>query len=127
MSLAHTFSELAEQLNEAVAAVETQSISAEEAATLLPLFSSLQRHVDTFVSFAEARTESSNVHFLDQRSRAVERIDNAIQDEEAVYSAAEFAMVSGDNYTGGEIITSTWEDGRHFEWVGSQCVVSSES
>ena len=37
MSLAQTFSELAEQLDDAVAAIETQSLSADEAARLLPL------------------------------------------------------------------------------------------
>jgi hypothetical protein len=124
MSLAPTFSELAEQLDEAVAAVDPRTLSAEEAATLLPLFTSLQRHLDTFVSFAEARVEADNVHFLDQRPRVAEMISNVVEAEEAVYSAAEFAMVSGDYYAPGEVVRSTWDDGTEFQWVGSQCIVN---
>jgi hypothetical protein len=124
MSLTQSLSELAGNLDEAVAKVETQTISAQEAATLLPLFTSLQRHINTFVSFTEARAEADNVHFLDQRSNAAQRISNAAQVEESATAVAEFAMVSGDYY-GGEIVTSTWDDGRHFEWVGSQCIVSN--
>jgi hypothetical protein len=123
MSLAPTFLDLAEQLDEAVAAVDPQSITAEEAAELLPLFTSLQRHLDTFVSFTEARAEADNIRFLDQRPRAAEQISHAVEAEEAVYSAAQFAMVSGDNFSGGEVV-STWDDGRQFQWVGSQCIVS---
>jgi hypothetical protein len=124
MSLAPSFSELAEQLDEAVAAVDHQSLTAEEAAKLLPAFSSLQRHLDTFVSFAEARIEADNVRFLDQRPRPAEVISQAVEAEEAVYSAAEFAMVSGDYYGANDVVRSTWDDGTEFEWVGSQCIVN---
>lgn len=127
MSLAQTFTELAEQLDVAVAAADPNAFTAEEAATLLPLFTSLQRHLDTFVSFAEARTEADNVHFLDQRPRIADPIQNSAASEEAAFSVAEFAMVSGDNYGPGEVVTTRWDDGRQFQWVGSQCIVSGNS
>lgn len=124
MSLAQTFSQLAEQLDAAVASLNSDSLSADDAATLLPLFSSLQRQLNTFVSFADARTGSNNIHFLDQRSRALTEVDLVNSAESSVFHSAEFAMVSGDNFTGAEIVTSASDDGRQFQWVGSQCIVS---
>lgn len=128
MSNAQTFSELAEQLDEAVAAVDTTSLTADEAAELLPTFVALQRHINTFVSFSEARSEGDNVHFLDQRPQATPHLlEEANHAEEAVFSAGEFAMVSGDTFAPGgvEVVTNTYDDGRHFEWVGSQCIVTN--
>jgi hypothetical protein len=126
MSNAQTFSQLAEQLDAAVAAVDTTSLTADEAAELLPSFVTLQRHINTLVSFSEARTEADNVHFLDQRPHLSQLLQEANHAEEVVFSAGEFAMVSGDTFApgGAEVVTNTYDDGRHFEWVGSQCVVT---
>jgi hypothetical protein len=137
MDLAHTFSELALQLDKAIEAFDSDTVSPQDAATLRLATTALQYQLDALAMKVETKIEAdgSNIAYLNKPSRDFHETDDtspAAQtvarneaDEEAVFEAAQFARVSGDHYDGGrsDHFSSTWDDGTEFEWIGSQCIV----
>lgn len=147
MDLAQTFSQLAAQLDRAIEAFDSNTVSPQDAATLRLATTALQYQLDALAMKVETKIEADggNIAYLNKTSREFHRTDapqdsapDAVtvaektrQAENAAIDVAKFAKVSGDYFDDAAAVgfgstdefRSTWDDGTEFQWVGSQCIV----